>query len=100
MLNAFPDLGGIWSDEKENNQKIKYFKKFGSERPSALASLPWNLETTRHKINMAENVMFDVIVKVEHNKKYILPRLLCCEMLLQVITFFLKCQIFGLVRQG
>ena len=69
-------------------KKSQYFKKFGNERPSMLTSLPWSLETTRHKINMAENVMFDVIVKVERNKKDILPRLLCCEMLLQVITFF------------
>lgn len=74
MLNAFPDLGGIWSDEKENNQKIKYFEKFGNERPSALASLPWNLETTRHKIIMVENVMFDVVVKVEHYKKIYTPK--------------------------
>ena len=74
MLNAFPDLGSIWSDEKENNQKIKYFEKFGNERPSALASLPWNLETTRHKISMVENVMFDVIVKVEHYKKIHTPK--------------------------
>ena len=63
---------------------------FGNRRPSTPASLPWSRETTRHKINMMENVMFNVIVKVEHDEKDTLPRLSCYEMLLQCLFFRLN----------
>ena len=36
-------------------------------------SLLWSQETTRHNINMVENVMFNVIAKVKHGKKDTLP---------------------------
>ena len=47
--------------KKSNNKNHKKF--FG--RPETPASLPWRRETTRHKLNMAENVLVDVIVKVK-----------------------------------
>ena len=44
-----------------------------STPPPTPVSLLWSQETTRHKINMVENVMFDVIAKVKHGKKDTLP---------------------------
>ena len=44
----------------------KNYKKF-FRRPKTTASLPWRRETTRHKINMAENVLVGVKVKVKPN---------------------------------
>ena len=41
--------------------------------PPPPVSLLWSQETIRHKINMVENVMFDVIAKVKHSKKDTLP---------------------------
>ena len=62
--NAFPaDFVSVCRMKKSNNKNHKKF--FG--RPETPASLPWRRETTRHKINMAENVLVDVIVKVKPN---------------------------------
>ena len=62
--NAFPaDFVSVCRMKKSNNKNHKKF--FG--RPETPASLPWRRETTRHKLNMAENVLVDVIVKVKPN---------------------------------
>lgn len=41
--------------------------KKNNRRPETPASLPWRRETTRHRINMAENVLVGVIEKVKPN---------------------------------
>ena len=62
--NAFPaDFVWVCRMKKSNNKNQKKFFR----RPETPASLPWRRETTRHKINMAENVLVDVMVKVKPN---------------------------------
>lgn len=60
--NGFPaDFVSVSRMKKSNNKNHKKFFR-GPETP---ASLPWRRETTKHKINMAENVLVGVIVKAK-----------------------------------